>query len=149
VDNRDYRSFRLPSGQTVGEVIHQERAEILNNWRKALDNGQPSEIGPITGYSWLGDFVQRALPGGPMDFKNRFRGGKEDAGTLGRAGNFAYYAIGDGFVPRGLLDFGAAGYALWQRATGGKTSSDITLPKFIDKSAYAVRDKALSLPDEP
>jgi hypothetical protein len=148
VDDYDYRGFRLPSGQTVGDVIRQERAGLERNARRALDNAQPSEIGPITGYSLLGDFVQRARSGGVMDFKNNFRG-KEDATKLGKAGNFAYYAVGDGFFPRGLLDFGAAGYALWQLATGQKVPSDITLPKLIDKRAYSVRDKALSLPDDP
>lgn len=155
-DDTDYRLFRLRNGDTAGNVIRQERQGLLNTWRKAQEE-TPSDSGIEPAYSpgfaagkVLADFYKVAKPGGPIDFKNRFPGrSRQEAETLGRVGNFAYYAIGDGIIPRGLLDFGAAGYALWQTATGGKTPFDITLPRLIDKSAYAVRDKARSLPDEP
>lgn len=153
-DDTDYRLFRLRNGDTAGNVIQQQRQGLLNTWRKAQEE-TPLDLGIEPAYSpgfaagrLLADFYRMAKPGGPIDFKNRFPARSlQEAETLGRVGNFAYYAIGDGIIPRGLLDVGAAGYALLH--LGGKKLSDITFPKLIDKSAYAVRDKALSLPDEP
>ncbi|MES2473777.1 MAG: hypothetical protein V4601_13175 [Pseudomonadota bacterium] len=92
--------------------------------------------------------MTRAWPRGPIDFKNHFQGKSEkEADELGRAGNFAYYAMGDGIIPRGLLDVGAKLYATGLAATGEKRWSDIT-PSLLDRKAYEVRDKALSLPDD-
>ncbi len=148
-DDTDYRTHRLPNGQTVGDVIRRERTGLLSNWRASLDNTYPSEIGPISGYSLLGDFYGRVRPHGENDFKNRFPGRTpKEADLHGKLGNFAYYAIGDGIVPRGLLDLGAAGYAMWNWIRGEKKSSGIS-SALIDNSAYSVRDKALSLPDDP
>lgn len=156
IDDTDYRNVRLRDGRLVGDVIHQQRQGLLNTWRNAQDealrapNTEPSFPAGYAAGRALSDFYNIAKSGGPIDFKNQFRNKPEqEADRLGRAGNFAYYAIGDGIIPRGLLDFGAAGYALWHTATGGKNPSDITLPRLIDKRAAEVRDKALSLPDDP
>jgi hypothetical protein len=152
----DYRPFPLPTGQTVGDVIRQERTGLLNTWRNAQESvkhypGDEPVFAP--GYALgraIGHVQNRAGSGGPIDFKVNFENPnpklQED---LGRMGNFAYYAIGDGILPRGLLDIGAAGYAVGKVLNRDKPLSSITLPKLIDKSAYSVRDKALSLPDEP
>jgi hypothetical protein len=156
IDDTDYRNVRLRDGRLVGDVIHEQRQGLLNTWRTAQAEAsrnpsiEPSYPAGYAAGRALADFYNTARSGGPIDFKNQFQGKTEqEADKLGRAGNFAYYAVGDGIVPRGLLDFGAAGYALWQLATGRKKSSDITLPRLIDKRANAVRDKALSLPDDP
>jgi hypothetical protein len=156
--NKDYRAFPLPSGQTVGDVVRQERAGLLNTWRSAQESvksypGDEPAFAP--GYAAgraIGEFKRRMSSNGPVDFKNNFKNpaaGDEYARELGRAGNFAYYDIGDGILPRGLLDVGAAYYALKGVWNGDKKLEDLTLPRLIDKSAYSVRDKALSLPDLP
>jgi hypothetical protein len=54
---------------------------------------------------------QIALPNGPIDFKNNFKG-QADANLLGQAGNFAFYAIGSGFVSNLELNIGASSYAI-------------------------------------
>jgi hypothetical protein len=36
-DDTDYRTHRLPNGQTVGDVIRRERAGLLSNWRSSLN----------------------------------------------------------------------------------------------------------------
>jgi hypothetical protein len=158
ISNRDYRTFALPNGQFVGDVIRSERAGLLNTWRNAQDSvkhypGEEPVFAP--GYAagrTIGEFERRMSSNGPVDFKNNFKNpaaGEEYAKDLGRAGNFAYYAIGDGILPRGLLDAGAAFYALKGVWNGDKKREEITFPRLIDKRAYSVRDKALSLPDEP
>lgn len=38
ISNRDYRTFALPNGQFVGDVIRSERAGLLNTWRNAQDS---------------------------------------------------------------------------------------------------------------
>ncbi len=54
-------------------------------------------------YGWTGSFGYFVRPGGPTDFKNLFRG-QANAAFLGQAGNFAYYAIGSGYLPNLELD---------------------------------------------
>ena len=156
--NTDYRAFPLPSGQTVGDVIRQEKIGLLNTWRNAQESmmqypgSEPFSAAAYAAGRTIGEFKDRMSSNGPVDFKNNAQNsslGDDYATKLGQAGNFAYYAIGDGVLPRGLLDIGAASYALKGLWNGDKKLEQITLPKLIDKSAYSVRDKALSLPDEP
>jgi len=80
---------------------------------------------------------------GLIDFKNNFKG-KANAGMLGQAGNFAYYAIGSGFLPSRELDTGAGLYGLYSAIFGNKHFSDLTGPMFSDTSAASVRDAALA-----
>ncbi len=152
-DNTDYRNYRLRNGQMVGNVIHEQRSGLLNTWRKAQEDmplGSGIEPSLPNGYvagRVLSDFVTRAWSRGPIDFKNHFQGKSEkEADELARAGNFAYYAMGDGIIPRGLLDIGAKGYATGLALFGKKSWSEIT-PSLLDRRAHAVRDKALSVPD--
>jgi len=44
------------------------------------------------------DVCRYCISGGPIDFKNIFKH-KADPVLLGQAGNFAYYAIGSGYLP--------------------------------------------------
>lgn len=127
-DSRDYCVYRLPNGETVGQFVRRERS--------FMDAAAKSDQ-----FGVLPAFAGAAMPYGPMDFKNRFKG-QADAVELGRAGNFAYYATGDGFVPRGLLDFGARGYAQTMKAMGQKPASGIE--DGMSNNAKAVRDKALA-----
>ncbi|MCE3589917.1 hypothetical protein LXJ59_25330, partial [Escherichia coli] len=84
-----------------------------------------------------------AWPNGPIDFKNNFRG-QAEAGMLGRAGNFAYYAIGTGIISNAILDAGAGAYAISSPLRGHKSWSTLTGPMFSDQSAASTRDAALA-----
>jgi hypothetical protein len=92
---------------------------------------------------------EAALTGGflavvqPIEFKNIFRG-QADAKMLGQAGNFAYYAIGSGFLSNTELDFGAAAYAFYSALIGQKPFSSLTGPMFSDSSAAEMRNPGLS-----
>lgn len=69
----------LPNGQTVGDVVNG-----VENLINAL-----AAINPVAG---LGAYVGAALPYGPLDFKNNFRG-QANATFLSAAGNFAFGAV--------------------------------------------------------
>jgi hypothetical protein len=129
----------LPNGQTVGDVVRQLRAELENIANEALQNpNNPNPSGEIAGA-----FAGIAEPGGPIDFKNNFRG-PANATTLGQAGNFTYYAIGSGILPNWELDAGATAYALWSAIRGQKSFSSLTGSMYSDASAAAVRNAALA-----
>ena len=120
----------LPNGQTVGDVVRQERAVLQNVFDTSIRASQGgAESDPLS--AMTGVFIRIAWPNGPIDFKNIFKG-KGDATLLGQAGNFAYYAVGSGYLPTLELDAGAAAYAIL--AHGSLSSPD----------ARAVRDMALA-----
>jgi len=78
-----------PNGKTVGDYVQDQRAAL----QSMADATMQSEGGHLP--AAMGAMLAIAWPNGPIDFKNNFRGRGADAGALGRAGNFAYYAIGD------------------------------------------------------
>ena len=128
----------LPNGKTIGDVVRSERAalqEVEDAQMALLKAGV--QVQPLAALS--GAFLGIVLPHGPIDFKLLFKGA-DDPAYLGRAGNFAYYAIGSGYLPDTELDLGAGAYAVW----AGKPISTLTGPGFSDKSAASVRDAALA-----
>jgi len=132
-------STMLPNGQTVGQVVNQMRSQLQSVANGAAQNpNSTNPLGEITGA-----FYSIARSNGPIDFKNTFKG-LASAGALGRAGNFAYYAIGSGILPNWELDAGAGAYALYSAALGRKPFSSLTGPMFSDASAASVRDAALA-----
>jgi RHS repeat-associated protein len=132
----------LPNGQTVGDVVRQQRARLLSVANDAVvtaNTGMPSNpFGEITGA-----FYPIAKSNGPIDFKNNFRG-QANGAMLGQAGNFAYYAIGAGILPNWELDAGAGAYALYSAFRGQKSFSSLTGPMFSDASAVSVRNVGLA-----
>jgi len=122
---------------TVGDIVRAQQAQL----QRVLDSALQSEGGPLP--AELGTFLAISFPNGPIDFKNRFRG-QANASVLGSAGNFAYYAVGSGYIPSSLLDFGAGTYAVAAAVFGRKPFSSLTGPMFADASAAAVRSAALA-----
>ena len=132
---------RLPNGKTVGDYVRQYRPKLQSSMDLAVDaSGYGLEADPLSAAT--GTFARIARDNGPIDFKNQFRGG--DKATLGRAGDFAYYAIGSGILPDAELDAGAGAYALTAALRGQKPFSSLTGRMFSDASAHAVRDDALA-----
>ncbi len=87
----------LPNGQTVGDVVRQQRAALRN----AMIPG--TNIDNLPTINLLSTFASIARPGGPIDFKNNFKG-QANPNVLASAGNFAYYAIGSGNLSTSALD---------------------------------------------
>jgi hypothetical protein len=69
--------------------------------------------------------------GGLVDFKTTFAG-QASREMLGDAGNFAYYAIGQGYIPTMVLDVAAGGYGLYGVSVGqlGKCRSDVYTTRY-------------------
>lgn len=134
----DYNTV-LPDGQVLGDVVLKYREALRDAMTEALQN--PLCDDPV-GES-LATMLSIAMPGGPIDFKNNFKG-QGDAVTLGLAGNYAYYAIGSAIIPTKILDAGAGSYALYSAIRGQKDFSSLTGPLFSDASAYSVRNAALA-----
>jgi RHS repeat-associated protein len=130
----------LPNGQTVGDVIRQERAALLAAQQQELQAQQHGSDAP--GYT-SGYFAGIVWPHGPVDFNNNFRG-QASASFLGQAGNFAYYSIGSGILPDFELDLGAGAYGVTSALRGQKSFSQLTGPMFSDASAASVRGAALA-----
>ena len=132
----------LPNGQTVGDVVRQQRAllqNVANNAVATATTGTPSNpLGEITGA-----FYPIAKSNGPIDFKKTFSG-QANGVFLGQAGNFAYYAIGSGILPNFELDAGATAYALYSAALGRKPFSSLTGPMFSDASAASTRSAGMA-----
>jgi hypothetical protein len=105
----------LPNGQTVGDVIRQQRAllkSVVDNALTTSASGNPSNpLGEI-----MGAFYPIAEGNDPIDFKNNFP--TADRNTMGLSGNFAYCAIGGGILPTSILNAGAGAYALKAAFTG-------------------------------
>jgi hypothetical protein len=141
-DNGGSPDFILPDGRRLGTVIEQQRSNLLANMGQLQNDPQSSDGG--LGYA-AGQYAAMAWPNGPLDFKNRFAG-QDDPVALGRAGNFAYYAIGSGIFPDAMLDAGATGYNLYKTVgnivKGAPT--DGSDPFGPDKSAQLVRNQALA-----
>ena len=132
----------LPNGETVGDVVRKERAvmqQALANSMLAAALGAPSD--PFA--TILATFLTIALPNGPIDFKNDFTG-QANGTFLGDAGNFAYYAIGWGFLPNSLLDAGAGAYGVLTATFGQRKFADLTGPSYSDSSVARVRAPALA-----
>lgn len=137
---------KLPNGQTVGQVINQGRAQL----QAIVDaqNAIAQSGGDVNDLRLTGSFGYFVRPGGPTDFKNLFRG-QANGAFLGQAGNFAYYAIGSGYLPNSELDAGAGAYALIFAALGKKPFSSLTGPMFSDASAASQRNAGLATPGCP
>lgn len=120
----------LPNGQTVGDVVRQERSVLQNAFDQSL---QAAQAGGDNGslFAETGALLSIARPNGPIDFKNNFRG-QADPALLGEAGNFAFYAIGSGYLPTLELNVGASIYAIFAHGS------------ILSPSAKAVRDSALA-----
>ena len=91
---------------------------------------------------------------GQIDFKSGAAGSGGNGAILGQAGNFAYYAIGSGFISPNMLDFGASVYAVAATVPypghSGKSFSAIgNGPMLIDDSAASVRSAGLATPGCP
>lgn len=95
------------------------------------------------GWRGTGSFIAIVGKNGPIDFKNQFPG-QANATTLGQAGNFAFYAVGGGYLPNAELDLFAGLYGLVTATLGTRPYSDLTGPMFSDSSAASVRDAALA-----
>ena len=132
----------LPNGETLGQVVQQERGIMQNAFDAALlANQKGSESDPLLQVA--GTFFSIVRSNGPIDFKNNFRG-QANANLLGQEGNFAFYAVGSGYLPNQLLDAGAGAYGLLTAIFGSRPFSDLTGPMFSDSSAASVRDLALA-----
>ena len=125
----------LPNGQTVGDVVRQQRAALLAAQQQQLQAQQQSPDGGGAGYT-SGNFAGIVGPNGPTDFKNNFRG-QAPGPFLGQAGNFAYWSIGSGILPNTELDIGAGGYGLFSSIFGNRPFSDLHPPFFMDKIGRA------------
>jgi RHS repeat-associated protein len=63
----------LPNGQTVGDVVRQQRAVLQNVLDSSIQANQAgAESDPLSALT--GAFLFIAKPNGPIDFKNTFRG---------------------------------------------------------------------------
>ena len=127
----------LPNGQTVGDVVRAQQAQL----QSVFDSTLQTVSGPLP--AELGTFAAIAWPHGPIDFKNNFRGLASPT-LLGKAGNFAYYSIGSGYVPTSIMDIGAGAYAVTSALRGQKPFSTLTGPMLSDQSAASVRTAALA-----
>lgn len=130
--------FTLPDGQKLKDVIQRHRSELLDTVERLQTYPESADGG--LGYA-TGHYLSMAWPHGALDFKNRFKG-RGNATDLGKAGNFAYYAIGAGILPDAVLDAGASAYNLYKTLTG--QNMDHSNPFGPDKSAQTVRDHALT-----
>ena len=108
--------------------------QIINEGRALLGATQDLYGAGVLDPELTGAFGYFVRPGGPTDFKNIFKG-QAQAPFLGYAGNFAYYAIGSGYLPNSELDAGAGAYASTLAALGSKQFSQLTGPFFSDASA--------------
>ncbi len=127
----------LPNGQTVGQVVQQQRAVLQNLLDQSMMASQlGADSNPFALMS--GAMSSIASGNGPIDFKNTFKG-QAPPSFLGHAGNFAFYAIGSGFLPNSVLDAGASAYSI----LAGKASSSPG-PMLIDQSAAFVRSAGLT-----
>ena len=133
-----WQDFALPDGQKLGDVIQQHRSDLRDKVEQLQNDPQSTDGG--LGYA-AGHYLGMAWPHGAIDFKNQFKGqGNPD--DLGKAGNFAYYAIGSGILPDAVLDAGASAYNFYKSVTGqNKDNSNMSRP---DTSARSVRDQALT-----
>jgi RHS repeat-associated protein len=128
----------LPNGKTVGNYVQQFRADL-----DSVIHASNSTEGDNSGLAATATFVAIVKGGGPIDFKNIFKG-QGDPTVLGEAGNFAYYAIGSGLLPDIELNAGATIYGIYAVATGQKPLSELTGRGYSDSSADAVRNTALA-----
>ena len=86
---------------------------------------------------------------GQIDFKNGAAGRGGNGAILGQAGNFAYYAIGSGYLSPTTLNAGAGAYGIVSALLGRKPFSSLTGPLFSDASANATREAGLATPGCP
>lgn len=126
----------LPNGNTLGQYINQGRAQL-----QASVNAGGAYDGGV-----LAKFASIVRDYGPIDFKNGAAGTSvvSNPAELGQAGNFAYYAIGSGYLSPTVLDLGASAYSHAAVLFGKKSLSTLTGPLGIDASAASVRNPALA-----
>ena len=124
----------LPNGRTIGDYVRQYRSQLQKAVHSASEGPMPDPFGAALGGMF---FIGR--PRGPIDFKNIFRG-QANGLMLGKAGNFAYYAIGTGILPNAVLDAGAGFYSFYANKDASHTHGFWG----IDDSAFSVRDAALA-----
>ena len=126
----------LPNGKVLGQYINQGRAQL-----QASVNAGGSFNGGI-----LAKFAAIARDYGPIDFKNGAAGTSvlSSRAFLGQAGNFAYYAIGSGYLSPRVLDLGASVYSHAAVLLRNKPLSTLTGPLGIDASAASVRNPGLA-----
>jgi hypothetical protein len=109
----------------------------------AMQSAEYAESFDLLG-QMTGTFYSIAKSKGPIDFKYMFKGGTPaQRQELGDAGNFAYFAIGSGYLPNAELDAGTAYYGLKTAIFGSRPFSDLTGRMFSNSSAARVRDAAL------
>jgi RHS repeat-associated protein len=128
----------LPNGKTLGQYINQGRAQM-----QASVNAGGSLNGEV-----LTTFASIAMDYGQIDFKNGAGGNSvlANRAQLGQAGNFAYYAIGSGYLSPTMLDTGASAYSVFS----GKPFSTLhNGHMLIDRSAASVRTQGLATPGCP
>jgi hypothetical protein len=137
----------LPNGNTVGQYINQGRAQlqaIVDRQNEiAASGGDINPLAVITAFAGI------ARDYGQIDFKNGAAGSGGNSTVLGQAGNFAYYAIGSGYLSPTTLDVGASVYSHASVLLGRKSLSSLTGPLGIDASAASVKNAALATPGCP
>lgn len=134
----------LPNGRTLGQYINQGRAQLqaeVDNQNELAAAG-----GDVNPFGVESASLQIALPHGPIDFKNGAAGQGGNQALLGQAGNFAYYAIGSGYISPTVLDIGASAYSIYARKPFSSLGQG---PLLIDASAASVRTPALATPGCP
>jgi hypothetical protein len=120
---------------TVGQYVQKARALL-----QAVSESENNEAQWLTPYTTFAAIVR---PGGQIDFKMIFTG-QASHEMLGDAGNFAYYAIGEGYIPDTALDLGAGAYGVYGVLVGTFPPSFLTGPFFSDDSARRQRGPGLS-----
>ena len=104
----------LPNGKTVGDVVRSAIGDTLT---------MGSDVGSNTDYaaSMMAKMEMYTFPGGPLDFKNNFRG-QGDPASLAAAGNFAYGAYVSALAGPSVSNFGAKLYGTVASWLGLKSS---------------------------
>jgi len=131
---------KLPNGQTVGQYVNNARAQLQAVVDRQNALAPAGDVNPFSIYT---QFASIAKGGGPIDFKNIFAG-QASRELLANAGNFAYYAIGEGYIPTTALDLGAGAYGLYGAAVGRFPTSFLTGRFFSDDSARLMRSPGLA-----
>jgi hypothetical protein len=101
--------------------------------------------GDVNPFAIYAAFYSIVKPNGPIDFKKGQSG--QTFVQMGLAGNFAYYAIGEGYISPSVLDAGAGAYALTAAAFFPHSTvhfSDLTGNFFSDSAAAQMRGPGLA-----
>lgn len=140
----------LPDGNTVGDYVRHYRAILQQRYDEAVTSMRDNSGNPFGGVSGnplgnvSGAFGNIVRDNGPIDFKNKFPQNKSGGVNLGHAGNFAYYAIGSGFLPDAELDIGAGAYGISKLFRKKAPLSSLTGRMYSDDSARSQREAGLA-----